>query len=133
MAYVKLRPQHRAYSSPSQCTTPTKFSRNVSITYSIHYKNTCAIHGFFYKSFFISSQFPSPAFPFIYKTLTGTSDSLAQFSTLPAHQFLNHASRKAHCRLEIYGSLMVFPIHKHSISQHLFRKETFKYLSLLLS
>ena len=33
-------------------------------------------------------------------------------------------SRKTHCGLEIYGLLLVFPMHKHSISLKLFRKET---------
>ena len=35
----------------------------------------------------------------------------------------SHASPIAHCRLEIYRLFLVFPIHKHSISLQLFRKE----------
>ena len=36
----------------------------------------------------------------------------------------SHASHIAHCGLELYRLFLVFPIHKHSISLQLFRKET---------
>ena len=39
------------------------FNRNVSITYSIHYRNTCAIHGFVCKSFLAVLSFPPRLFP----------------------------------------------------------------------
>ena len=41
---------------------PLLRSQNVSITYSIHYKNTCAIYEFVYKSF-ISLLSSPPGFP----------------------------------------------------------------------
>ena len=43
---------------------PLLRSQNVSITYSIHYKNTCAIYGFVYKSdhLYLFSV-PLPGFP----------------------------------------------------------------------
>ena len=40
---------------------PLLRSQNVSITYNIHYKNTCAIYGFVYKSF-ISLLGSAPGF-----------------------------------------------------------------------
>ena len=63
-------------------------------------------------------------FSIINKTFTDSLGSLAKFSTLPEPQFAGHASRIAHCGLEIYGLLLVFLIHKHSISLQLFRKQT---------
>ena len=93
----------------------------VGITYSIHYKNAFAIHGCVYKSFLslLSSLLR------LFSLLTNRSPgSLTKFSTLCAHQFAGHVSHIAHWGLEIYGLLLAFPIHKHSIGLHLLPKQT---------
>ena len=119
MTFVKLRRQPRAYSSPPQYTTPTKFSRNVSITYTL--ASITKIHVLFMDLFRTNFYFFSVPLPGSPSPFAGSPDSLVQFSILSAHQFSSHASRITHCGLEIYGLMLVFPIHKHSISLQLFR------------
>ena len=90
------------------------------ITYSIHYTNACAIHRFVYKSFLSLLSSPPRPFPFFKKAFAGSPlGSGAKFSTFSATQFACHESRIAHCRLEIYWLLLVFPTHKHLISLQL--------------
>ena len=101
---------------------PLLRSKNVSITNSIHYKNTCAIYGLVYKSFI---------------SLLGSPPPFAGLLNFPRSRAPIRQPCVTHSALRTRNIwlLLVFLIHKHSISLQLFRNETslLKYVLIIFS
>ena len=99
---------------------PLLRSRNVSITYGFHYKNLCAIYGFDYKSFISLLNSPSRFSQLLTKRSPIRKVLSPNFprSRAPIRQpCVTHST----LRTRNIWLLVVFLIHKHSISLQLFR------------